>query len=51
MSELMDSMLYHEDIIVETVSSTKCIEKGNIAPPIAYSKQTEDKTTKKGRQH
>ena len=45
----MDSMFYHEDIIVETVSSTKIIEKGNIAPAIASSKQTEDITTKKGR--
>ena len=49
MSESMDTMIFHEDIIVETASSTKRIEKGNIAPPIASSKQTEDITTKKGR--
>ena len=47
MSESMDTMIFHEDIIVESVSSTKRIEKGNIAPPIASSKQTEDITTKK----
>jgi hypothetical protein len=45
----MDTMIFHEDIIVESVSSTKRIEKGNIAPPIASSKQTEDITTKKDR--
>ena len=49
MSESMDSMFYHEDIIVESVSSTKRIEKGNIASPITFSKQTEDITTKKDR--
>ena len=49
MSESMDTMIFHEDIIVESVSSTKRIEKGNIAPPIASSKQTEDITTKKDR--
>ena len=49
MSESMDTMIIHEDIIVESVSSTKRIEKGNIAPPIVSSKQTEDKTTKKDR--
>ena len=49
MSESMDSTFYHEDIIVETISSIKRIEKGNIAHPIASSKQTEDITTKKGR--
>ena len=49
MSESMDTMIFHEDIIVETVYSTKVIEKDNIAPPIASSKQTEDITTKKDR--
>ena len=49
MSESIDTMIFHEDIIVESVSSTKRIEKGNIAPPIASSKQTEDITTKKDR--
>ena len=42
MSESMDKMILHEDIIVETVSSTKRIEKGNITPPIASWKQTKD---------
>ena len=49
MSESMDTMFSHEDIIVEKVSSTKVIEKGNIEPLIASSKQTEDLTTKMGR--
>ena len=49
MSESMDTMICHEDIIVETVSSTIVIKKGKIVPPIASSKQTEDITTKKGR--
>ena len=49
MSELMDSMFYHNDIILETLSTTKVIEKGNIVPPIASSKQTEDVIRKKGR--
>ena len=49
MFESMDSMFHHEDIIVDTISSTKVIEKGKIAPSIASSKQTEDITTKKGR--
>ena len=49
MSESMDTMIFHEDIILESVSSTKRIEKGNIAPQIASSKQTEDITTKKDR--
>jgi len=48
MSESMDSMFSCEDIIVETVSSTKVIQKGNIAP-IASSKQTEDITMKTDR--
>ena len=47
MSESMDSMFSHEDIIVETVSSTKVIEKGDISPPIPFSKQTEHRTTKR----
>ena len=34
-----------EDIIVETVSSTKIIEMGNIAVLIASSKQAEDNTS------
>ena len=29
----LDSMFSHEDIITETVLSTKVIEKGNISPP------------------
>ena len=49
MSESMDSIFSHEDIVVETVLSTKIIEKGNIALPIASAKQTEDNTSKKGR--
>jgi len=49
MSKSMDTMIFHEDIVVETISSTKRIEKGKIAPPIASSKQTEDITTKNGR--
>ena len=40
-------MFYHEEIIVETVSSTKVIDV--IAPIIASSKQTEDIIKKKGR--
>ena len=47
MSESRDTMIFHEDIIAETFSSTKVIKKGNIAPPIASSKQTEDITTKR----
>jgi len=46
MSESMDTMIFHEDIIVETASSTKRIENGNIAPPMASSKQTEDNNEK-----
>jgi len=49
MSESMDTMIFLEDIIVESVFSTKRIEKDNIAPPIASSKQTEDITSKKDR--
>ena len=45
MYESIDSIFSHEDIIVETVSFTRIIEKGNITLPIA-SKQTEDITTK-----
>jgi len=48
MSESLDTMISHEDIIIETVSSIKVIEKGDIAPPITSSKQTEDITTNKG---
>ncbi len=47
-SVFFHSMFHHEDIIAETVSSTKVVEKGNIAPPIASLKQTKDITTKKG---
>jgi len=45
----MDSIFSDEDIIVQTVSSTNSIEKGNIAPPIASSKPTEIITTKNNR--
>ena len=46
MSKSMDTMIFHEDVLVETVSSTQRIEKGNIAPPIASSKQTKYITKK-----
>ena len=45
MYESIDLIFSHEDIVVETVSFTRIIEKGNITLPIA-SKQTEDITTK-----
>jgi len=49
MSELMDSIFTHEDIIIETVLSKNIINKGNNSLPIASSKQTEHNTSKKSR--
>ena len=48
MSESMDTMIFHEDIIIETVSSTKRIEQ-RATFHLQSSKQTKDITTKKGR--
>ena len=49
MPKLINSIFSDENIVfVEKLSSTKLFEEGNIATPIAYSKQTnEDITSKK----